>query len=113
LIQLQTNCAHRVRGGKAGIEFYPISFDPPVTQLTNLLRVLAVHWSVGNVDDFLTVRHSLASSTSGTEAYVTNSEVPGLKPDNLYLSRKSSDISDRAASQTVYFLQYKVMSHPV
>jgi len=96
-----------------GIEFYPISFDPPVTELTNLFRVLAVHWSVGNVDDFLTMRHSLASSTSGTEVNVTNGEVTGLKPDNLYFSRKSRDISDRAASETVYFLQYKVMPHPL
>jgi len=66
--------------------------------------VLAVHWSVGNVDDFLTMRHSLASSTSGTVDYITNGEDPGLKTDNLYLSRKSRDTSDRAAGETVYLL---------
>ena len=104
MIQLQTNCAQWVRGGKAGIEFYPISFDPPVTELANLFMVLAVHWSVGNVDDFLTMRHSLASSTSGTVDYITNGEDPGLKTDNLYLSRKSRDTSDRAAGETVYLL---------
>lgn len=48
------------------------------------------------------------------EAYVTKiNEAPGLKPDNLYFSRKFSDISDRAASQAVYFLQYNEKPHPV